>query len=171
MSLRELFRSIFRRRGQGSITINPAGPQFRAGPDPDAPPFSPPNGTKPVLVRTETAHIPGVQDLRFVRREVRFRDDQNAKYSGFETTRVVLAGCGCVASGPNDVAYMSDISGLPVCTKCGRVCICGHKVGTMERVMVEPGKFICVVCHEQQRRRERWAAFWRMLFGPFVTRE
>ena len=168
MSIWDRFRGMFRRRGQGNIPMNPAGPQFQAGHDPDPPPFAPPAGTKPVLIRTETAYIHGVQDLRFVRREIRLRDDQNAKYSGFDTRREVLAGCHCVVSGPNDVAYMSDISGLPVCTRCARVCLCGHKVGTLERVMIEPGKFICIVCYEQQRRKERWATIRRILLGPFV---
>jgi len=171
MSIWDRFCSMFRRRGQGNVPMNPAGPDFQPGPNSDPPPFTSPAGTRPVLIRTETAHIPGVQDLRFVRREVRFRDDKEAKYSGFETTRVVLAGCNCVVSGPNDVAYMSDISGLPVCTKCARVCLCGHKVGPLERVMVEPGKFMCAVCYEAQRRRERWAVVGRVLLGPFVKRE
>ena len=171
MSIWDRIRDMFRRRGQGNIPMNAADPGFQPGPDPAPPPFNPPNGTTPVLIRTETAHIPGVQDLRFVRREVRFRDDQNAKYSGFETRREVLAGCNCVVSGPNDVAYMSDISGLPVCVKCARVCVCGHKVGTRERVMLEPGKFICVVCYEGQQRKERRAAIRSILLGPFIKRE
>lgn len=168
MSMWDRIRGMFRRRGLTNAPMNPPGPEFQPGLEPDPQPFAPPNGTRPILVRTETAHIPGVQDLRFVRREVRFRDDQNAKYSGFETTRMVLAGCNCVVSGPNEVAYMSDISRLPVCTKCARVCICGHKVGPLERKMIAPSKFMCKVCYKRLRWKEFWAVLGRILLGPFV---
>ncbi len=171
MNIWDHFCGMFRRKGQCNILMNPGGPQFRAGYDPNPSPFTPPAGTKPVLMRTETAHIPGVQDLRFVRREGRFRDANNAKYRGSETTRVILAGCHCVVSGPNDVAYMSDISGLPVCTKCARACLCGHKVGHLERKMIEPGKFICAVCYKKKRRKELWVALGRIFFGPFINWE
>lgn len=165
MSLLDGLRNILRRRGPDNDQTPPATPA------PSPPPFTPPPGTRPVIVKTQTAHISGIQDLDFVKREIRFRDDQNAKYSESVVQPTVLDGCHCVVTSPHEVAYVSDISGLPVCAKCARVCICGHKVGPLERVMVEPGKFMCTACHDELRRKARWAAIGRFLLGSFVSQE
>lgn len=172
MSIWERIRGIFRRRGQSNIPMNPAGPDSQPGPDPGPPPFTVPPGARPVLVNVEEAHIPGVQDLRFRRREIRFEDDRgDTEYSASEVSRVVLAGCGCVVSGPNEVAYLSALSGLPVCKHCAKMCQCGHKVAPTERVMVSTGVFLCVLCHEGLQRQERRAKFWRTIIGPFISQE
>ena len=168
MNIFERLRNLFRRKGRGNIPTNAAGPQFQAGPDPAPPPFPPPFDTKPLLVRTETAHIPGLQNLKFISREVRMADDNEAKYSGREVIRVVLQGCHCVVSSPNEVAYLSDISGLPVCIRCSTLCLCGHKVAPSERKIIGPKQTICSACYKKKKRQELWAAIARLVLGPFI---
>ena len=128
-----------------------------------------PPGVQPVVIKTETATIPGLQALQFTRKTMVLKDEHNAKFEAFEINRNVLHGCGCVVTSPNDVAYLSDLTGLPVCRRCAATCVCGHKVAPSERVMLQPRIFICKVCHESQVQAERRSRFWRWLLGPFIT--
>ncbi len=120
-----------------------------------------------VLVKQEDAHVLGVPGLHFRRREVTTRDAQNAKYTHFETNPIVL-GCGCMVSSPRDVAYISDISGRPVCRRCAKWCICGHKTAPTERVQIPEQGFLCIACHQALAKAQWKARIIRFFLGAFV---
>ena len=153
---------------------------FRGQPEVDAsmPPFQQdqprqggytvPPGTRPVVVDVHEASIDGVPDTVFRKVEGRFKGECDSEYALHQIHRVRLTGCGCYVLGPNDVAYLSEISGMPVCRRCAAICICGHKVAPSERVLIERRTFICKVCHEEQQHQLRWARIRRFLFGPFI---
>lgn len=165
MGLFASIRRLFRRRPT-PVTPEVLPPTEDARPAPPA--DSIPPGLRPLVIKTQVAEIPGLQPMRFVRKVTVLRDDQRAKYESLEVTRIVLRGCGCLASGPDDVAYLSDITGLPVCVRCAKTCICGHKVAPSERVQIEPRLYMCSVCHAMLQKEERRRRFWRTLFGPFI---
>ena len=132
-------------------------------------PFPP--GLKPVIIKTDEATFDDIPGVRFRRSETRLRGEGDAQYRLNQVHRVRLPGCNCFVAGPNEVAYLSDISGLPVCRRCATVCICQHKVAPRERVMIGRRAFICKVCHEQQQRQLRREKLKQFLLGPFVVKE
>ncbi len=121
-------------------------------------------------MESEQVMIPGVPDLGFRRSRWIFRGEGNSKYANFYTNRTLLTGCNCFVMGPNDVAYLSDISGKPVCRRCAAVCDCGHKVAPQERVSMGRRHYVCKMCHEKELRRQRMDGIKQLLLGPFIHR-
>lgn len=163
--LRERLASAWR-----AFNAQPHAAGADVGPDiePDAlPPPAFPPGTHPVIIESNEVGVPGAPNIRFVRRKVILRDAHNAKLTQLQVQPVILTGCRCMVMGPNEVAYLSDLTGLPVCRRCAATCSCGHKVAPSERVRVAPRITICRVCYEEQRRQERVATLRRFFFGGF----
>jgi hypothetical protein len=133
--------------------------------------FTFPPGTRPVIIKTEESTLDGMPHIRFKRGMARLRDRNNAKIMVFQTNRIRLPGCNCFVSGPNDVAYLSDISGLPVCRACASTCHCGHKVAPHERVLVARRAFVCRICHEAEQRQLRRTKILQFLLGPFIRED
>lgn len=142
----------------------PAQPQRE--PEGQVPPEFPP-GTEPVIVESNVVNVGGFPDLQFVKRRMTLRDRNNAKYTQTQLNPLVLPGCGCVVSSPHDVAYVSDISGLPVCRRCASTCECGHKVAPRERVKIRPRSYMCVVCLKAEQRAQRWQGIKHIFLGSF----
>lgn len=156
--------------------VRPQGPHLGANDDfadarQERPEGGFPPGTRPVIMESEEAAMPGFPELRFRRTRCILRDQSNAKYTSFHTNRILLTGCNCFVSGPNEVAYLSDISGKPVCRRCATVCICGHKVAPNERVMVGRRSYLCNVCHDKEQRRQRMESVKQFILGPFIRRQ
>lgn len=143
-----------------------AGEPAQGMPGEAAPGYPP--GTRPVVAKSQEVLVDGVPHLRFSRQEVLLRDENNAKITHTIVRPTILLGCGCMVSSPRDVAYLSDICGLPVCRRCATVCVCGHKVAPKERVMVAPRTFMCIVCARQQQKMQFRARLIRFLLGGFM---
>lgn len=132
----------------------------------DAPAGFPP-GTEPVLVESNEVNVAGAPGLHFAKRRVTLRGDKNAKYTQTQLNPLILAGCRCMVASPHDVAYLSDISNLPVCRRCAATCDCGHKVAPRERVRIGPRAYICVECLKVQQRAQRWEGIRQIFLGSF----
>jgi hypothetical protein len=174
MNIFERLRNLFRRSGQVNPMPDPTGPDPHIGtaPGPDPAPFQIPPGMRPIIIKTEQANIPGPQPLSFRRREVILRDAQNAKYSMLEVTRQILPGCSHVVDGPSHVGGISDITGRYICDKCIRPChLCGRQTAPTERIPSPQGKylFMCIICQAEVQKKERRAAFWHFILGPFIS--
>lgn len=173
MRLRDLWTRL--RQGWASSGEEPPTVEYPKG-EPREPPGEPahrgyiPPGARPVIVKQEEARIGGIPGLVFRRREVVMRDDHNAKYSHYETNPVILA-CGCVVSSPRDVAGLSDVTRMPICRRCVRICLCGHRTAPAERVMLPGQGYLCIVCHAAMRKQQRRAAVLRFFLGCLVRRE
>ena len=164
--LKERLRAAWRAFSGGQTPVQTMGYHFEE-PPPQRDGGLPP-GVEPVIVRSEEAEVVGAPYLHFVRTETTLRDKNNAKYTKKTTRPLILPGCGCMISGPAEVAYLSDLSGLPVCRRCASTCTCGHKVAPRERVRVADRTTICAVCYETACKQERRQRLIRFFIGPFV---
>lgn len=135
----------------------------------DAPPAGFPPGTEPVLVESNEVNVAGAPGLHFAKRRVTLRGDKNAKYTQTQLNPLILAGCRCMVSTPHDVAYLSDISGLPVCRRCAATCDCGHKVAPRERVKIGPRAYMCIACFRMELRAKRWQGIRQLFLGSLTT--
>ena len=177
MKLKQILRNLIGRiLGPPRQDVPPPvpGPPYednssRAGPIPPGSSFPP--GLRPVLVKQEDAQIGGIPELTFRRREVSLRDENNAKYTQFETNPIILRGCGCMVTSPREVAYISNISGLPVCRRCAAKCVCGHKTAPNERVHIPDQGYLCTGCYMVLIKQQRKGRVVNLLFGSFFRRD
>lgn len=160
-----------------------------AGPHPDnqnQEAFTVPPGLRPVLTEDQQASIDGVQVLNYHRKTLHMKDPQNGKYRLYKKNAQILGGCGCVSSSPNDVAFLSQITGLPVCKECERtvarlraitrneVNICNHKVAPHELQRVEGYGYLCAYCMATYRkalRRKRLMGVASFFLSPLIKKD
>lgn len=119
---------------------------------------APPPGVRTVLTEDEQATIDGVQNLEYHRRTLHMKDGNNGKYRVFQKNSQILGGCGCVSGTPYDVAFLSQVTGLPVCKDCEKKIdrmramtrneenICNHKVAMHELRRVPGYGYVCPFC-------------------------
>ncbi len=120
--------------------------------------FHAPPGVRTVLTEDEQATINGVQNLEYHRRTLHMKDGNNGKYRVFQKNSQILGGCGCVSGTPYDVAFLSQVTGLPVCKDCEKKIdrmramtrneenICNHKVAMHELRRVPGYGYVCPFC-------------------------
>ena len=120
--------------------------------------FHVPPNMRTVLTEDQQVMIDGVPNLEYHRRTLHLKDSKNGKFRVFQKNTPTLAGCGCVSGSPNDVAFLSQITGLPVCKDCERKIdrmramvrneenICNHKVPMHELRRVPGYGYMCPYC-------------------------
>ncbi|VGO13901.1 hypothetical protein PDESU_02458 [Pontiella desulfatans] len=145
--------------------------------------FHVPPGMHTVLTEDQQATVDGVQNLEYHRRTLHMKDGNNGKYRAFQKNSQILGGCGCVSSSPMDVAFLSQVTGLPVCKDCEKQInrmramtrneesTCNHKVAIHELRRVPGHGYMCPYClveFQKEARKRRLLGIVTFFIRPLM---